>query len=222
MVVHVDGANADRGAGEEHVARLQCEEAADVADEFIHLIQHVARTPRLHRLPIDVEVELQILHFPLLFRKRLFANPVPPPFREGLGVGFQLFPLPYRGTAVEGFGYLPGVTVVLQPTLQVAGGEVDAHGHGVVVAVSKALADVFAKPADAHHHFHFMIHPPQMLRQEEWLAVLQQCRLGFHEHYRLSSFILPAIHLLVMEYVVFSDAKDFHVLLLLKLIGFRL
>ena len=112
------------------------------------------------------------------------------------------------------------MSIVLQSALQVASREVNAHGHSVVVAMGKALADVFTKPADAHHHFHFMIHTPQMFWQEEGLAVLQQRRLWFHEHHWLSSFILAAIHLLVMEYVVFSDAKDFHVLLLLKLIGF--
>ena len=59
MVADVNGTDAGRCARVEHITRLQGEKAADVADEFIYLIEHVACVARLYRLPIDVEVEVK-------------------------------------------------------------------------------------------------------------------------------------------------------------------
>jgi hypothetical protein len=59
MVIHMDGTYTDGCSGIEHVARLQREETADIADELVHLIQHVGRIARLHRLSIDVQMEGQ-------------------------------------------------------------------------------------------------------------------------------------------------------------------
>ena len=59
MVIHMDGAYTDGCSCIEHVARLQREETADVADELVHFIQHVGRIARLHRLSVDVEMEGQ-------------------------------------------------------------------------------------------------------------------------------------------------------------------
>ena len=71
MIIHMDGAYSNGCSGIEHVARLQREETADVADELVHLIQHVGRIARLHCLSINVEVEMETLDI----EKFLFVYP---------------------------------------------------------------------------------------------------------------------------------------------------
>ena len=75
MIIHMNGAYTNGCSCIEHVARLQCEETADIADELVHFIQHVGRIARLHCLSINVEVE---------------GQPVPEPIPSFLKGGFFL------------------------------------------------------------------------------------------------------------------------------------
>ena len=67
--------------------------------------------------------------------------------------------------------------------LQVAGREVDAQAHLVVVAVGKAWGDVLAQLVDAHHQLGFVVEPFGKVGDEEGLAALENGRVGLHEYY---------------------------------------
>ena len=72
MVVNPHRTDANRCAGEEQVARLQREEAADVRHYLVHPEEHVARTAFLHGAPVDVEMEVERLNVAEL----VHANPL--------------------------------------------------------------------------------------------------------------------------------------------------
>ena len=61
MVVNLYGAYAYWSACIEQVARLQREILGDVAHQFVNLVEHIARTAFLHRLSVDVQMEVQRL-----------------------------------------------------------------------------------------------------------------------------------------------------------------
>ena len=62
MVVDVYWTYAYRRSCVEQIARLQREELRDVADELVHFVEHVARTAFLHRLSVNVQMEVQSLN----------------------------------------------------------------------------------------------------------------------------------------------------------------
>ena len=62
MVANVDRTDAGRCTRIKHVTHLKGEEAADVADELIHLIEHIACVARLYRLAVDVKVKVKVLN----------------------------------------------------------------------------------------------------------------------------------------------------------------
>lgn len=92
--------------------------------------------------------------------------------------------------AIEGFGYLPGQALLLLRALYVAGGEVYAQGHLVVVFAGKFLLYVLAVLADLEHQLAFVM---QVLREVgivELLAGQQQCALGLHKNDRGSGEVI--------------------------------
>ena len=62
MVVNLYGSYAYGSACIEQVARLQREILGDVAHQFVNLVEHIARAAFLHRLSVDVKMEVQCLH----------------------------------------------------------------------------------------------------------------------------------------------------------------
>ena len=58
MIVDMDGAYAYRSSCIKQVARFQREELRDVGYQLIDFVEHLTRTALLHRLPIDVQVEV--------------------------------------------------------------------------------------------------------------------------------------------------------------------
>ena len=62
MVVDVDGAHAYGRSRIENVARLQGEPLRDIGNQFIHPIEHIARTALLNGLAIDVKMEMNGLN----------------------------------------------------------------------------------------------------------------------------------------------------------------
>ena len=68
-----------------------------------------------------------------------------------------------------------------QLLLEVAGGEVDSHGHGVVVPMGKARRDTASEAADAHDELRLVVTPLGEIRDEERTAVGQQRRVRLRE-----------------------------------------
>ena len=189
MLADADGTYARRRAGEQQVAHLQCHEAADVDYDVIHTEQHVGRTATLHRSSVDVEVEVQALH--------VFSR---------IGQGDEVA---YGGGVVETLAQFPRVTLVAKTPLQVAGGEVDAHGHGVVVTGGEAWRDVFAQAADTHHDLSFVVHLLREVGQEERFAVLQNGGVGLQEDDRLTAHVCMS-QFLVVPGVVHACCYNLH------------
>ena len=95
-----------------------------------------------------------------------------------------------HGRAIEGFGYLPGQTLLLLRALNVAGGEVYAQGYLVVVFAGKFFLYVLAVLADLEYQLALVM---QVLREVgivELLAGEQQCALGLHENDRGSGEVI--------------------------------
>lgn len=89
-----------------------------------------------------------------------------------------------HGRAIECFGDLPGQAFLLLGALYVAGGEVYAQGHLVVVFAGKFFLYMLAVLADLEHELALIV---QVLREVgivELLAGEQQCALGLHENDR--------------------------------------
>ena len=88
MVFYVDWANSNRCSCEDDVARLEREELADEAHQFIDSKEHVGRVTFLHLLAVTEQVEVQVLNvFPVVGEWH--------PFADG-------------GTSVEAFAEVPG------------------------------------------------------------------------------------------------------------------
>ena len=165
MVVHLYGPYASRCSRVEDVARLQREEAADICDDLVHLVHHLARAALLHRPSVDVHVEV-----------------------NGLNVAELLLvhPFAYHSRAVELFGDGPRASQVLGLFLHVARRKVNTQRHRVVISVGKPLRNRLPQPADPHHHLGLMVDASHEVRDEKRLPVLQQRRIGLREDDRLS------------------------------------
>ncbi len=168
MVVNLYGAYAYWSACIEQVARLQREILGDVAHQFVNLVEHIARAAFLHRLSVDVKMEVQCLHIEefLLF-----------------------YPVANDCRAIETLTDFPGQSLFSGFALQVAGGEVDTHGDSVVITVGKAFRNALTQPTDAHHQLRLVVHLFRPIGDEERLVILQQCRVSFGEYDGLLRFI---------------------------------
>ena len=152
MVVNFYRTYAYRSTRIEQVARLQRKELGDVAHQLVNLVEHIARTAFLHRLSVDVQMEVQRLDVEEL----LFGNPLANDRR-----------------AIETLADFPRQALGSGLTLQVAGGEVDANGYCIVVAVGEALGDALTQTADANHQLRLVVHLFRPVGDEEGLMVLQ-------------------------------------------------
>ena len=65
MVVDLNGTYTHGSSRIKKIAGLQGEEAADIRNDFVHPEKHVTRPSLLHRLTIDIEVEVQVLNVEL-------------------------------------------------------------------------------------------------------------------------------------------------------------
>ena len=132
-----DGACARRRAGEKQVARAVGDVARDVAQQFVHPEDHVARVPSLPYFAVDFEREVQL------------------PDVAQLGDGDEL--RRHGGRVVESFGTLPRPSVGDRLALEVACREVDAQSDFGVETVGEARRDVARQSVDAYDQFAFVV-----------------------------------------------------------------
>ena len=62
MLSYLQGAYTYRSARKDEVARLEHEELAHVAYQFVNAEEHVSRVPLLHGVSVNVESEAYVLH----------------------------------------------------------------------------------------------------------------------------------------------------------------
>ena len=163
MVVDLHRTASCRTTRIEQVSCLERKILADVGDDFIHLVEHIARTAFLHILAVDVEMEVDSLDVTELLDIH--------PFADG-------------GRTVESLGKFPWLTRLSQLLLHLAGGKVDAHGHRIIIAVGETLRNGLAQLADAHHQFGLILYSSQMVWNEERLAVVEQRRISLGKNNR--------------------------------------
>ena len=96
--------------------------------------------------------------------------------------------------------------------LQVAGREVDAQRHLVVVAVGEAALDGAAHAVDPHHQLALVVDLLREGGEVEGIVVAQQRRVGLQEEERVVGPAASAAVLLLGDVVVVvaTDADDFH------------
>ena len=162
MVIDMHGTHAGRSTGEDYVACLQGEILADVGHYLVDAEDHVGGAAFLHGLSIDIEVEPQGLHI----EKLVLADPL----ADGCG-------------AVEALAEVPGQTLLAQLLLHIAGGEVDTHRHGIIVAMGETLGNVLAQSADAYHQLGLVVYASHEVGNEEGFARLEQRRVGLGEQH---------------------------------------
>ena len=163
MVVDLHRTASCRTTRIEQISSLERKILADVGDDFIHLVEHIARTAFLHILAVDVEMEVDSLDITELLDIH--------PFADG-------------GRTVEALGKLPRLSSLSQLLLHLACGKVDAHGHRIIIAMGETLRNGLAQLADTHHQFGLILYSSQMIRDEERLAVVEQRRISLGKNNR--------------------------------------
>ena len=125
---------------------------------------HVGCVPLLHRLSVDVEVEMQVGHWGKLslVHKRSDGSRV-----------------------VKSLAYVPGQTFLAQLLLQVACGEVYAHGQLIIVTVCEPFGYASSHMVDAHHHLGLVVETLCEVGNEERQVWPYHSSLGFREDDRL-------------------------------------
>lgn len=66
--------------------------------------------------------------------------------------------------------------------LEVAGREVDAQSHFVVVTMRETLFDALAYPVDPHDQFAFVVHLLRERGDVKWVVIAQQRRIGLQKN----------------------------------------
>ena len=156
MVVDVDRTAACRTSGIEQVARLEREVLADVGDDFIYLVEHIARAAFLYGLVIEVEAEVQCLDITELLDVDPFAD---------------------NRRTVESLGEFPRLASLAQFLLHLACRKVDTYGYCIVITVGETLRNGLSQLGYSDHYFGFILYSSQMIRDEERLAVIEQSRI---------------------------------------------
>lgn len=187
-VADLNGTHACRGAGKNQVARAEGHIARDVGNKRVDGENHLRRVALLHGLPVARKGEIEVVNRAAQFLET--------------DKGAE------HGTAVKAFRHQPGEAGGLGLPLQVAGGEIDAESHGVVVLMGKARLDAFAQPVYAHHHFRFMlevvgkigVEQRQLLGVEGAVGLKEESRLGGHR----------GLHLTGMGGIVANNTQYLH------------
>lgn len=163
MVVDVDRTAACRTSGIEQVARLEREVLADIGDDFIYLVEHIARAAFLYGLVIEVETEVQCLDIAELLDVDPFAD---------------------NRRTIKSLGEFPRLSSLAQFLLHLACRKVDTYGYCIVIAVGKTLRNGLSQLGYSDHHFGFVLYSSQMIRDEERLAVIEQSRISLGKNDR--------------------------------------
>jgi hypothetical protein len=185
---------ARRRAGEKQVAHAQGHVARHDGDQPVDREKHVARAAALAHFAVDRQFEPQIPHV-----------------AAQLGEGDE--GRSDRRRVVEGLRALPRQPPGDGLPLQVAGREVDAEPHLVVIAVGEAFGDGFADPVDPHHQFALVVHLVGEGGDVEGVVVAQQRRVGLEEPEGFGALgreSRRAVQLLGVGRVISSYADDFH------------
>ena len=190
VLSYLQGAYAYGCAGEDEVARLEHEELAHVAHQFVNAEEHVCRVTLLHGVSVDVESEAYVLH---------------------VGKALYGYEFAQYGRTVKTLTELPRQSFAAESLLHVACSDVYAHGYGIVVSVSKARSDVLAQLADAHHQFALVVEPLGKVGDKEGLSPLEQRAVGFHEYYGTFGFGGLLVEFFEVFGIVYAHAYNLHV-----------
>ena len=164
-VAFIDRSHSEGCTCEEEVSGLEHEEAAYVRYQTVDGEYHVAGVSALYRSAVLLKVEVDVLHVASY-------------------VG-NLYELPDACTAVKSLAQFPWQSAVAELGLEVASGKVDSYSHFVVIAMGKALTDVFASPVDTYYDFCLVVESFGEIRYEERFTWLYDGRVGFGENHWL-------------------------------------
>lgn len=195
LVARADGTYTGRGAREEQVAHAQGHVLRHAGDEPVHCEKHLGGVARLAAFAVHVEGEPKALHVAAQVGES----------EELRGQGRRV---------VEGFGPLPRKPFGDGLSLQVAGREVDADPHLVVVAVCETLGNGLPDTVDPHDEFTLVVYLLRETRDVEGVVVAQHGRVGLEEPDRFGPHLgqpCRVVQLLGMGPVVASDTDDLHV-----------
>ena len=161
MIVNPYGTAARWTAGIEQVAYAEREISADIRDNLIHLVEHIARIALLNRSSIDVKMKAKVLNGLYLIQRN---------------------ERPECGCTVKSLAKIPWKALLPQSTLQFTSREINAHRHRIVVSGGKSYGNSLAQFADAHHQFGFIFDASEVVGDKERLAVFQQSSIAFGEN----------------------------------------
>ena len=157
VVVYLHGTTTRRATRIEQIARLQRKVLTDVGDNLIYLVEHIARTAFLHRLAIDVQMEVDSLYVSKLLDVH--------PFTDG-------------SRAIESLGKLPWLPFLPELLLHLTSRKVDTHSYGIIIAMGETLWYGLAQLADAHHQLRLILNASQMVWDKERLAIVELGRIS--------------------------------------------
>ena len=72
VLPYLQGTYANRGTRKDEVTRLEHEELAYVGHQLIHAIEHIHGVSTLYGLPVNIEMEMNVLHM----RKAFYGNEI--------------------------------------------------------------------------------------------------------------------------------------------------
>ena len=159
------GTYAGGGARVAQVADFQRDVLRNVVDDPVDAEKHSGGVAPLPDLAVYGQFEVKPLHVAAQLRERDEFG------RQGRRV-------------VEALGTLPGEPSGDRLALEVAGREVDAQSHFVVVTMRETLFDALAYPVDPHDQFAFVVHLLRERGDVKWVVIAQQRRIGLQKKYR--------------------------------------
>ena len=161
MIIYLYRAHACRCAREDNIARLDGKETAYVTDDTVHTVQHISSITALDGMPIDIEMEMQILHLSHLC---------------------QWHPLAHCRTAVKALTYIPRQTILAQLLLQVTCSEIYSYRDLIIVPVCESFGNTSSQMVDANHQFRFIFTLLGIIGDEKGLPTRQQSRVRLSEN----------------------------------------
>lgn len=160
MLSDADGTYPHGSTGIEQIAHLQRHEPTHIGYNPVYGKQHVAGATTLHRVPVNVEVETDVLNvLEILHRDKRTDD----------------------GGIVESLAQLPRIARFSKTALQVTCRKVDAHGDGIIVTVCKAFGDVLAQTTDAHDQLRLVMNLIGEIGDKNGLPSLSKAESGFRK-----------------------------------------
>ena len=153
-----------RRAREDAVAFIQGDETGNMGNDLIEAENHITAMALLPPLTVEFHAKGDVIR---MFQRTDFLE------------------FTYRRRIVKGLGYLPRMAFGLALALQVAGSEVDAYGHCIIITVGEAHGDVLTQPTDTHHHLRLVVDTAEMVRDKEGFALIKDGGICLGEYHGL-------------------------------------